>query len=351
MISRRTFIVGALASPLFVHPMVRCAHAQTPATRVFVFAGQSNAQGYANRIQLNPVPGWAQTEANGWTGAPTVSYDTSVQYQHPTLENLPCLYNENNTGLMSGVVDAWGAYEGDNPQSGGGTSEVGSYGPELSFLAKYHADNPTIPIAAIKCVLGGSSIDQWVSGGSMDSIFAAHLSQAATRLTNAGISYVWEALIWMQGESGASTIWPYLNTPNVYSGALRDFITLTRSRTSSSLKVVIGRISNSMLADNIINPLVSTPYTADDYRAATNHRRDQQVLVAGDSGNTWWDNDNLPVLQSGDSSVWYHFQSQGYLAMGERAYDAYKRMFKNRMTLSGGSNSISIGVGSQTVSW
>ena len=31
--------------------------------KVFVFAGQSNAMGYGDKIQLTPVPSWAQNAA------------------------------------------------------------------------------------------------------------------------------------------------------------------------------------------------------------------------------------------------------------------------------------------------
>lgn len=293
--------------------------------KVFVFAGQSNAMGYGDKIQLNPVPGWAQNAANGWTGAPTASSDTNVQYPKPTPANAPSLYNENNSGLISYVTDGWGPYDGCNPSTGPQAGERPSYGPELSFLARYRAANPTHSIAAIKCVLGGSSLEEWLPGQNMWAVLSLHISQATARLNAAGQPWEWAGFVWHQGESGCSSVWPYLNpTPGAeYSDKLRQFLSAVRGITSPTMPCVIARIGSHMLATNIIGTASSGIDTPANRTAATNYRRAQQVLVGGDPGNVWVDTDGLPVLQSGSSAYWYHHTGAGYLAMGERMYAAF----------------------------
>lgn len=290
---------------------------------VFLIMGQSNAQGRGNRTQLFPVPAWAQNAANGWTGAPTVSSDSGTPYPHPTLQNSPSLYVENNTGDPDLVVDGWGHYDGCNPDFGYHPGEQGSYGPELSFLARYRAEHPDEQLAAIKVVAGGTGIAEWMSGQLHD-YWVRHVDQAWARLTAAGFEPRWGGLVWMQGENGASTVWPYLH-PTAgaeYSDQLRLFLSDVRLRTSLDMPVLIGRIGNHMLADNIIGTSWNGEDTPENRRGATLHRRAQQELVAADPGNALVDTDNLPVLQEGDPQWWYHHTGAGYLAMGERFYVA-----------------------------
>jgi hypothetical protein len=286
--------------------------------KVFIFAGQSNSAGYGKRIQLNPVPSWQP-------GPPDVSSDSSTQYQHPTLANFPMLYNSNNTGLMAGAYDAWGAFQGQTPKySSGAIGEESNYGPELSFLKMFQEANPSEQVAAVKCVLGGSSIADWLTG-SMGTILDAMIDQAAARLAAASITFEWAGFVWMQGESGCASYYPYLH-PTIgqeYKDQLRAFLVHVRTKTSTSMPVVIGRIGNHMLLPNIIGTASSGENTPANRIGATENRRAQQVLVGSDPGNVWFDTDNLPVLQSGDSAYWYHHAGGGYLAMGERAYYAF----------------------------
>src|SRR5688572_16992947 len=112
------------------------ATAQAEPVTVFIVAGQSNAWGYGNRLQLAPVPAWAQNAANGWTGAPTVSSDTGIEYPHPTLANAPLLYNQ-NVWTAPYTVNGWGSFLGQAPQLNGTLQEASNYGPELSFMLRY----------------------------------------------------------------------------------------------------------------------------------------------------------------------------------------------------------------------
>lgn len=297
--------------------------------KVFLFAGQSNAQGYGNRLQLNPVPTWAQTAANGWTGAPTVSCLSGFQYQKPTLSNFPCLYNGHNCGLIAGVYDAWGVYLGQSPKySTGLIGEEGSYGPELSFMWKWKQEHLNEEVAVIKCCLGGSAIATWLPGGAMWTILSQTISLAISRLIQAGKTIEWAGFIWMQGESGASGTYAYLHPQvgNEYKDQLRTFLSSVRGITSSSVPCIIGRIGNHMLLPNIIGTVNSGENTPENRIGATNLRRSQQVEVGGDTNNSWFSTDNLPVLQDGNPAYWYHHTGPGYLGMGESAFSAWKNL-------------------------
>jgi hypothetical protein len=309
-------------------------------TRVFIFAGQSNAQGYGVSVQLAPVPTWARNPANGWTGAPTSSSDSGVQYAAPTQGNLPYLYVDSNSGVAANTPGAW------LPCPNFGES---SYGPEISFLWRYRADNPADDVAVVKCVLGGSSLEHdWTGApsgssvpdtldpanwrGGMWSILQTMLAQAATRLVAAGQTVEWAGLIWMQGESGASGPYYFVNPSQygiavpTYAQYLRSFLGAVRALTSPSLPCAVGRIADTMLLDDIILPLVAAPYTADDYRGATNQRRAEQVAVGGDPQNAWWSNDGYAQRnQGGNPAYWYHWTDPNYLAAGERAYAAWQQ--------------------------
>lgn len=279
-------------------------------------AGQSNAQGYGKRERLAPLESWV-------TGSPDASSDTGVQYAKPTLATLPGLYNSNNTGLESYVFNTWGRHIGERLEGTTYRLDTG-YGPELSFMHRLHQDQPDIDLALIKCVLGGSNIKEWLPGAKLWPMLSRTITEAVARLNASGEVWDWGGFLWMQGENGATSMWAYQNTPDEYSGHLRQFLAAVRGLTSPTLPVVIGRIGNHLLADNIINPLVTSTYRAADLRAATEHRRSQQVLVGGDPGNGWADTDNLPVLQTGDPQWWYHHTGPGYLAMGERFYETWK---------------------------
>jgi hypothetical protein len=333
--------LAAAAAALAVQMLVPAVGRSQQPIQVFIFAGQSNAGGQGIPTQLDPVPAWAKNAASGWTGAPTASSDSGIRYEHPTLANAPMLYNATVGGT---IVDMWCQYEGSVPavawpsqQPTGSCVEQSFYGPELSFLARYRQDHPGVRLAAIKVGLGGTGLNEWMPGGSPYAALKTMISEAALRLKLAGLAYQWAGLIWMQGENGASGTYALVDPDpkRSYSYQLRQFLALVRGMTDAKMPVIIGRISNSMEAANIIDPLAAggqcrpfstkyTPYEA--CVAATELRRSQQVLVGGDAGNVWWDNDNLPVNRTGPPEHWYHFTGAGYLAMGERAYAAFSHL-------------------------
>lgn len=304
--------------------------------KVFIIAGQSNADGRGKTIQLSPVPIWAQNTANGWTGAPQVSSDPPyMAYPRPSLTNAAMLWNRNNTGLVSGIYNEWLPYL-LSQRYNGAITDMGEYGPELSFLMNYQRTHPEYRVAAIKCVLGGSSITDWLPDPSrpqnMYAILSTMIAQAKTRLGLSALQYEFAGLLWMQGESGAATVYPYLNPTQEpqYSTQLRYFLQLVRNQTRQDMPVVIGRIGNQMLSDAVVNSFVipnSAVTTRDAVLGAIYYRRALQVEVGKDPNNTWVDTDNLPVLQdNANPAYWYHYVGPGYLAMGERFFRAYSML-------------------------
>jgi hypothetical protein len=142
---------------------------------LFIASGQSNMSAYSpmgvlkeSGLSTNPgdpgdapayVPGYQQTDANEWTGAPPASIDTDIQYVYPNATDHPSLYIENTSGALDRVFDAWGTHDKHFPQYPSGDLDMGgSYGMELSFLQRARAANPTWNLACIKQSVGGSSI-------------------------------------------------------------------------------------------------------------------------------------------------------------------------------------------------
>jgi hypothetical protein len=121
-------------------------------------------------------------------------------------------------------------------------------------------------------------------------------------------------------------VWPYLNTPNVFADQTRAFFAAARAATRPDLPVALGRVGDQMLADAVIGAAGGGVDTPANRRAATRWRRSLQEALGADPGCAWWDEDGLPVLQSGGNpAFWYHHAGSGYLAAGERAYAAWQR--------------------------
>ncbi len=300
--------------------------------KIFIIAGQSNAGGHGNYIQLSPVPIWAQNTANGWDGSALASEKSGVIYPHPTATNLPYLYNSNATGLLTYQFNSWGPYVGMKPNANGIATEESWFGPELSFLHKYRMAHPTDEVAVLKQTIGGSSMEEWMPGYTGSNrhflLLEKQINDAKARLTAAGKTYVFGGFIWVHGESGASSVYPYLY-PTVgqeYSDKLRTFLTAVRNLTSASMPVIIGRNSDSMGFDNIIDPQINLTAsnginTKANLIAATNYRRLQQELVAHDPGNMLASADGRTVLQdNSNSAYWYHKTGRAELAYGEDMY-------------------------------
>lgn len=293
----------------------------------FIVAGQSNAYGYGLKIQLDPVPEWAQTANQGWTGGPTTSSDSGTIYPAPTAQTAPGLWIEHGTGLSSDIPSAWAS-----PQVLlTGTS---NYGPEYSFALLHLAANPGRQIALVKQTLGGSSLHwDWMPANGGDparlqwTVLQTMISQAQQRLDAGGEPWQWAGFLWMHGESGAQSTDA---TSTAYRDDLRIFLAAVRSLTRSDLPVVLGRIGDNLIRwPSLHYTLISNGKTeaqaralAEPCRIGAVWRRTLQSEVGSDASNRWWDNDGLP-LRPNDTSF-YHYSGAGLLAMGERAYRAYQ---------------------------
>jgi hypothetical protein len=164
---------------------------------LFILAGQSNAHGHADASDLSS----AQATQDGlfytsWHNS-TGNAETT-QYYSPWA-----------TSLVSGST------RGDDGSAILGGSN--SFGPELGFVSRANAINLTTqPIGIIKYAVGASTLNAGTSFSDWDTTatgnregdcyrgLLAALSDATTKLTNAGYSWNFKGMIWWQGESGAS---------------------------------------------------------------------------------------------------------------------------------------------------
>lgn len=352
------------------------------ARTVFIFSGQSNMSAYSQSIILKNsgtvntgfggspttpdfVPGYAKTAANEWSGASPASIDTNIQYTYPGLATHPCLYNQ--AVNITTYYDAWGAYVGSTPDpSTGVVADSSGYGLEMTFLAKHLVAYPSIPLAALKNSMGGSSLGEWCpahtganatgTDGYLWTSLSVMLSQATARLNASGQAWRWGGFIWMQGESGAHSGNP---DDSAYLSGCRAFFAAVRALTRSDLPVIVGRIGDnwgwtaSGSGDTTLaNPYLRSygvPYAAIDYSITSSAltvtqplrdsyvtsaaaRRATQVTLGGDSNCNWFNNDGYPCRppylpgceSANNDSTGYHWGSPGNLAAGERAFSAFQ---------------------------
>lgn len=363
----------------------------------FIFSGQSNMSAYTpmgtlkgSGLVSNPaapgsapnyVPGYQQTDTNEWTGSPPASEGGTV-YEYPTDANAPCLYNENVSGDAARTYDAWGAHVKQFPQFSlsGGLGDGGMYGLELSFLASHYAARPTVPLAAVKCSLGGTSIaSDWLPANTGSNAGAAKnmwvvmeemVTEAAARLNvSAPGEWRWAGFVWMQGESGAHTYQGFTSDATYLSDA-RAFFAAVRTLTGrADLPVIVGRIGDNWLETNPYLIAAGNGYTSIDYSitsvgatvngttranalAGANARRTTQQTLGTDANCTWWDNDGYPVrpplslTAAPNDSTGYHWGGPGNLTAGERAYAAYNAAFggHRRLRLRAGGNRLRLAV-------
>ncbi len=164
---------------------------------LFILAGQSNAHGHADVSDLTS----AQATQDGlfytsWHNS-TGNAETT-QYYSPWA-----------TSLVAGST------RGDDGSSSLGGSS--SFGPELGFVSRANAINLTTqPIGILKYAVGASTLNAGTSFSDWDTTATGNregdcyrgllsaLSDATTKLTNAGYSWNFKGMIWWQGESGAS---------------------------------------------------------------------------------------------------------------------------------------------------
>ena len=163
---------------------------------LFILAGQSNAHGHADVSDLTS----AQATQDGL-------FYTSW---HDNTSNAETTQNYSNwaTSLVAGST------KGDSNN----LVNSPSFGPELGFVSRANAINLTTqPIGILKYAVGASQLNagdanfsDWDTtatgtreGDCYRGLLSA-LSDATTKLTNAGYSWNFKGMIWWQGESGTS---------------------------------------------------------------------------------------------------------------------------------------------------
>jgi hypothetical protein len=163
---------------------------------LFILAGQSNAHGHADVSDLTS----AQATQDGL-------FYTSWHTQTSNAESTQN-YSSWATSLVAGSTKGDGNNLVNSP----------SFGPELGFVSRANAINLTTqPIGILKYAVGASQLNagdanlsDWDTtatgtreGDCYRGLLSA-LSDATTKLTNAGYSWNFKGMIWWQGESGAS---------------------------------------------------------------------------------------------------------------------------------------------------
>jgi hypothetical protein len=162
---------------------------------LFLLAGQSNAHGHADVSDLTS----AQATQDGL-------FYTSW---HDNTSNAETTQNYSNwaTSLVAGST------RGDSNNLVNSTK----FGPELGFVSRANAINLTTqPIGILKYAVGASTLNAGTSLSDWDTTatgtnegdcyrgLLSALSDATTKLTNAGYSWNFKGMIWWQGESGTS---------------------------------------------------------------------------------------------------------------------------------------------------
>jgi hypothetical protein len=162
---------------------------------IFILAGQSNAHGHADVVDLTS----AQATQDGL-------FYTSW---HDNTSNAESTQNYSSwaTSLVAGST------RGDSNNLVNSTK----FGPELGFVSRANAINLTTqPIGILKYAVGASTLNAGTSLSDWDTTatgtnegdcyrgLLSALSDATTKLTNAGYSWNFKGMIWWQGESGAT---------------------------------------------------------------------------------------------------------------------------------------------------
>lgn len=240
---------------------------------VYLLGGQSNMAGDTS-------------DADDLVGRPEANPLSSVQIWQPGVNSF--------IDLRPGFNSNFGAGAGFGAELGFGHTLAAAQ-------ANGTADGEEIYI--VKYAIGATSLaDDWdPNGGPIYNQFNNWVGGALASLTNAGIDYTIEAMLWMQGENDANDVTRAAN----YQTNLTNFISDMRSRYNSDMDFVIGRLHEELPAGFYL--------AADTVRAA-------QVDVGNAADNNYWiDTDGLPVNPV--DSV--HFDSFGHLALGEAFADIF----------------------------
>lgn len=141
------------------------------------------------------------------------------------------------------------------------------------------------------------------------------LDTALDRLTNDGLTYEIGAVLWMQGENEAGS-----DRSSLYRQDLEAFIAAMRQDLKlASLPFIIGRVSDNLSADE------NGPLAPEDEPLLETVRAAQQAIADADANVEIIDTDDLPARPKDGDGFFdpYHFDSPGYVTMGERFAKSY----------------------------
>lgn len=262
-------------------------HAQAKQVPVFILAGQSNMSGDGKTVDLYD---------------PAINDDprlTSVQ------EDVKVWWS---TVYGSVTNHQWTAYQPNmlNPNQ---------FGPEIT-LGRMLADSLGETVYFIKVAQGGSSLKRdWTPGGGgslyMYDIFTQEVAMALQSLRNAGLSPDVRGMFWHQGETDTMSY----DQAVEYETNLRGLIANARTIAGKAdLPFFVGELG-------AIFPSSLYPYRETVVAA-------QNAVVTGPNPlvNTHLiETDDLGLLieDGGGFDVGVHYDSAGYLTLGERFADAY----------------------------
>ncbi len=249
--------------------------------RIYLIGGQSNAAGRGDASELT---------------APLDSPQSDVAfYWHKTLETT----NGNLT------QDTWidlqpGAGQGKNRPSG----HAVEFGPEIIFGRTMADSNPRVNIAIIKYAHGGSNLHtEWAPTGERYLTFLSTVKEALTTLKEAGHSYEFGGMLWIQGEADARP-----RTSTQYEANLTHLIQRIRtevfheSEGSYTPPIIISGLSDSQYSD------ITTPGTG-----AYNVRQAQEAVASRGRQTGFVNTDGFGVYPDRNN---IHFNAAGQLAIG-----------------------------------
>ncbi|MGB7247920.1 MAG: DUF4347 domain-containing protein [Phormidesmis sp.] len=248
--------------------------AVTNLVSVYLLGGQSNMAGET-------------TDTDDLTGSPQANPLSAVQIWQPGVGEF--------VDLRSGFNSNYG--DGDG------------FGAELGFghaleAARASGAVDTEEIYLVKYAIGATSLaENWSVDGNNNTYdqFNAWVGGALSHLTNAGIGYDIEGMLWMQGEHDTIDA----NRAADYQANLTGFISDVRDRYGANLDFVIGRLHEEL-----------TPYY---YTWADEVRTAQENVADADANAYWVNTDDFAVNPVDD----VHFDSFGQLALGQAFADVF----------------------------
>jgi hypothetical protein len=265
MDAKRTALILAITLACIVGAIVSAE----AATLVYLMGGQSNMDGYG------------------------------------VVSELPYQYSLPQPGVKFWSNNAWVDLRGGfgSPYAG-----FSAFGPEVTFGNTLHTMFPDDNIYLVKYAIGGSTLadaaNQWTPNGSggVYNAFKTSVDAALKNLSDARLSPSIAGMVWMQGESDASSS----AYASLYEANLTNLIGTVRSDFATpDMRFALGRIMS---------------YSQYPFGAKSDNDlvRAAQVTVASHvAGVSWIDTDDLPVNAQGTGWAG-HYNTLGQINLGIR---------------------------------